>query len=80
MTTLSDTADLAGDASERVTVVQALSRLSYQERQIIVLSVLQGYTTKEIARILGSPQGTISSKLHRSLAKLRKMIQDEKEA
>ncbi|MGI6403705.1 MAG: RNA polymerase sigma factor [Oscillospiraceae bacterium] len=80
ITTLSDSTDMASDASERVTVVEAMSRLSYQERQIIVLSVLQGYTTKEIARILGSPQGTISSKLHRSLAKLRKMIQDDQEA
>jgi len=35
---------------------------------------LQGYSNKEIAQILGSPQGTVSSKLHRSLVKLRKML------
>lgn len=75
MASLSDDSDLSGDVSEQVTVVNAMGRLSHQEREIIVLSVLQGYTTKEIAAILGSPQGTISSKLHRSLAKLRKMIQ-----
>ena len=71
---LSDEADLSSEVSEQVTVVGALGRLSSKERQIIALSVLQGYTTKEIAVILGSPQGTVSSKLHRSLAKLRKML------
>ena len=72
---LSDETDLSGEVSEQVTVIGALSRLSSKERQIIALSVLQGYTTKEIASILGSPQGTVSSKLHRSLAKLRKMLE-----
>jgi len=74
MATLSDEADLSLDVSEQVTVVAALARLNSSERQIIALSVLQGYTTKEIAQILGSPQGTVSSKLHRALAKLRKML------
>ena len=73
--TLSDETDLSAEVSQQVTVVSALGRLSAQEREIIALSVLQGYTTKEIASILGSPQGTISSKLHRSLAKLRKMLE-----
>ena len=75
MASLSDEVDLSSDISEQVTVTGALSRLSSSERQIIALSVLQGYTTKEIAKILGSPQGTISSKLHRALAKLRKMLE-----
>ena len=75
MTTLADPADLSSAVTEQVTVVSALGRLSAGEREIIALSVLQGYTTKEIAAILGSPQGTISSKLHRSLAKLRKMLE-----
>ena len=74
MTTLSDETDLGQDISEQVTVLGALSRLNSKERQIIALSVLQGYSNKEIAQILGSPQGTVSSKLHRSLVKLRKML------
>lgn len=76
MTTLAVDSDVSSDVSEQVTVVAAMARLSAQERQIIALSVLQGYTTREIAEILGSPQGTISSKLHRSLVKLRKMLEN----
>lgn len=75
ITTLSENSDVSSDVSEQVTVVAAMGRLSEQERQIIVLSVLHGYTTKEIAGILGSPQGTVSSKLHRALAKLRGMLE-----
>lgn len=75
VSSLSDESDLSADVSEQMTVLGAMQRLSHQERQIIALSVIQGYTTKEIAQILGSPQGTVSSKLHRSLAKLRRMVQ-----
>ena len=75
ITTLSGEGEMDGEVAEKVTVIDALKRLSDQERQIVVLSVLQGYTTKEIAGILGSPHGTISSKLHRALAKLRRMLE-----
>lgn len=72
---LSDDSNLGAELSDSVTVAQALATLSQQERQIINLSVMQGYTTKEIAAIIGSPQGTVSSKLHRALIKLRKLIE-----
>jgi RNA polymerase sigma-70 factor (ECF subfamily) len=77
MATLSDEGDIAEDVSQQVTVMSAMARLNPQERQIVALSVLQGYTTKEISQILATPQGTISSKLHRTLAKLRKMLEQE---
>ena len=70
-------ADLAAsDMAERTEVVSALARLSEQERLIIGLCVVQGYTIRETASIIGSPQGTVSSKLHRALAKLRKMLEE----
>lgn len=74
MTTLPDDANVSVEVAEQITVLDALERLQPQERMIITLSVLQGYTTKDIATIMGSPQGTISSKMHRTYAKLRKML------
>lgn len=74
ITTLPDDSNVSADVSEQITVMDALGRLNPQERMIITLSVLQGYTTKDIAAIMGSPQGTISSKMHRTFAKLRKML------
>ena len=63
-----------GDPTLRAEVLAALNELKYEERLIVVLSVLQGYTIREIAAILSCPQGTVSSKLHRSLKKLRTML------
>jgi len=73
--TLTDDKDISSEISEQVTVLQAMSRLNEQERLIIALAVIKGYTTKEVAKMLGSPQGTISSKLHRALAKMRRMLE-----
>ena len=42
----------------------------------MLLSVLEGYTMREIAEMLALPQGTVSSKLSRSLKKLRLQLQD----
>ena len=60
----------------RAEVREAMGRLSPEERQIVVLSVLEGYAMREIGEILGLPQGTVSSKLHRTLKKLRRMLED----
>ena len=66
--------DLTEDLTDKSAVAQALQQLSPQERQIVVLTSIYGYTTKEVAKMLGCPHGTVSSKLHRSLAKLRGLL------
>lgn len=68
----------AGDDSpnpEHVSVRDALSSLTEQERQIVVLATVQGYTTREVAEMLRLPHGTVSSKLHRTLKKLKKKLE-----
>lgn len=67
--------DENGHHTLKAEVMEALDRLNVQERQIVILSVLHGYTIREIAEIMSCPQGTISSKLHRSLKKLRTMLE-----
>jgi RNA polymerase sigma-70 factor (ECF subfamily) len=59
---------------EKLSVREALAALEPQERQIVVLVTVQGYTTREAAQILGLPHGTVSSKLFRTLKKLRKQL------
>lgn len=63
--------DLNGVNDEKIALLTALSGLETDERAIVVLSAVQGYTAKEVAHILGCPVGTVSSKLHRTLKKLR---------
>ena len=75
---LLESSDPGEDAAERAVLVQALAVLSQQERLIVGLAVIQGYTIREVAAIVGSPQGTISSKLHRALGKMRKVLDSQK--
>ena len=51
---------------------QALAALPAGEREILLLSVLGGYDSREIGLALGLPAGTVRSKLSRALSKLRK--------
>ena len=61
----------------RTDLLAALEILSPQERIILTLSVLYGYTTKQISQMLRSPHGTVSSKLHRSLKKLKIRLEEK---
>lgn len=63
--------------SESSSLYAALKSLKDEDRMIIVLSVLHGYSNKEISKIMDMPQGTVSSKLARSYTKLRKMLGGE---
>ena len=76
-TPLPGSENMEEDIAEGASLVAALSKLEGEERMIVVLSVLHGYTNKEIAEMIGKPQGTVSSKLHRTYAKLREMLGGE---
>ena len=62
-------------SSRKLALIHALEGLTPQEREIVALAVVQGYTVRETAEILGAPQGTVSSKLHRTLKKLRSQLE-----
>jgi RNA polymerase sigma-70 factor (ECF subfamily) len=56
---------------ENTELKQALESLSDEERDIVLLSAVAGYKTKEIANIMGLNHSTVRSKLSRSLIKMR---------
>ena len=55
-------------------VQQALDLLSDEDRQVILLRDLQGHSYEEIAEILGIPQGTVRSRLHRARLELKERL------
>lgn len=57
-------------------VHKALARLETKYRSVVVLRVMQGFTTKETAKILKIPAGTVLSRLSRGEERLRKIIHD----
>lgn len=74
---LSDSTDISFDTIQRVDLVEALEQLTQEERLIISLSTIQGYTVREVSDIMDKPQGTISSKLYRAIDKLRSILPDD---
>lgn len=61
--------------ADKISVWDAVSALPEDERQIIMLATVQGYTTREVSEMLELPHGTVSSKLHRTLKKLRRVLE-----
>ncbi len=63
------------DQNERIRLVhQSLDRLSPQHRAVVVLRMLEGYSTRETAKMLGIPQGTVMSRLSRAMSVLQSIL------
>jgi RNA polymerase sigma-70 factor (ECF subfamily) len=54
---------------------EALNILKIEEKEIVLLSVMAGFNSKEIARLTGLTAGSVRSKLSRSLAKMRDFLE-----
>jgi RNA polymerase sigma-70 factor, ECF subfamily len=56
-------------------LLAALRALAPEQRAVIVLRHLLGYTPGEIARLLGLPRGTVNSRLRRALDDLAEEVE-----
>lgn len=54
----------------------ALQGLPEEQRTTVVLRFFQDLSIPQIARVMGVPEGTVKSRLHASLGKLRHVLQD----
>ncbi|NUT04260.1 MAG: SigE family RNA polymerase sigma factor [Hamadaea sp.] len=66
--------DLAAEAVNRITLVQALAHLAPRQRAVIVLRFYDDLTEAETARILGCSVGTVKRQTHDALARLRTLL------
>ncbi len=57
-----------------VEMSEALNTLSLDHRTILLLAVVEGFTSREIAGILDVPVGTVMSRLSRAREELRKSL------
>jgi len=61
----------------RARVEAALNELSEEMRMVVVLSVYQGFKYREIAEMLEIPLGTVKTRMHNALKRLRRLLEDE---
>jgi RNA polymerase sigma-70 factor (ECF subfamily) len=56
---------------EAAEISQALGELGVEQRTVLLLAVVEGFTCREIAEILAVPMGTVMSRLGRAREALR---------
>ena len=59
---------------ESLEVVQALERLGADQRTVLLLAAVEGFTCREIADILTVPMGTVMSRLGRAREAMRELL------
>jgi RNA polymerase sigma-70 factor (ECF subfamily) len=64
-------------SNESESLSQAIQRLSDEHKTIIILRFGQGLQVGQIAAILNIAEGTVKSRLHRALARLREILGDK---
>ncbi len=62
------------DEDRERTVRKAISSLSYDYRIVVIMHHLEGMDVKDIAKLLGTPIGTIKSRLARARDELRRKL------
>ena len=62
---------LAERAERRAVVLECIDRLGPKHKVVVILHYLNGLNLAEIAEIVGCPVGTVKSRLHYALRKLR---------
>ncbi|WP_114416965.1 RNA polymerase sigma factor [Marinospirillum perlucidum] len=65
------------DSDQQRLLKKALDHLDAEERNLIVLHLMEGYSLPEVAEIQQLPLGTLKSRLHRSKEKLKKLLLKE---
>lgn len=62
---------------DRVTLEQLLERLTPEEAEVVRLRWQLGLSQRQIADHIGAPLGTVKSRTHSALRRLRAMLEDE---
>ena len=65
------------EESRRTAVQQGIQRLKPEHRAVVLMRMIQGYSTKETAELLGIPEGTVLSRLSRGMNALKSLLPKE---
>jgi len=67
----------AEEEIEREDLLEALKKMDYKKRLIVVLHYYEGYTIKEIAGLASIKEGTVKSRLYAAREELRSELTNE---
>ncbi|ACK95176.1 sigma-70 family RNA polymerase sigma factor [Bacillus thuringiensis] len=72
--------DFSNDVVSKISnkkLIELIHKLPYKLKQVIILRYLHDYSQEEVAQILHIPIGTVKSRIHSALKKLRQKEQVE---
>ena len=76
-TTVADTVEEALRRRDSEAVRNAVLRLSDDERAAVVLAYYGAYSYREVARLLGLPEGTVKTRIRNGLRRMQHMLRAE---
>ena len=71
---LPDSGNKSIDFEKTEVITKALEKLDTKFKSVVVLRLIDGYSTEETAEILGIPSGTVLSRLSRAQKKLKNLL------
>ena len=72
---IEDVKNLQIEDNYHTELCEALEKLNPKEKELVLLSAVAGFNSKEIANVLGMTSGGVRSQLSRSLKKMRKFLE-----
>ena len=72
-----DVAAIVAQREFRARLEQAIERLPKKLRAVVLLSAVQELDTRDVAKVLGIPEGTVRSRLHLARKELFQVFSDE---
>jgi RNA polymerase sigma-70 factor (ECF subfamily) len=66
--------DPTSEVDTAAVLTEAMSRLSEMEREVLLLTAVEGLTYPEAAVVLGEPVGTVKWRVHQATRKLRRIL------
>ena len=72
-----NTEDLAVISAMASEALRALSKLPKEQRSVLALAYLEGFTQREIARMIALPLGTVKTRMRIGLNKLRDSLMEK---
>ena len=70
----SSASEVWDDAIDAAGLERALGALRSEERAVLFLAAVEGYTAREIAELLGWPRGSVLSLMHRARGRAREYL------